>query len=151
MKEVKQNSPITHWKYQKSENWKRYIEAYISGIQIICIGAYTLTFDSLWGLRQSYMYVRVGTESKFAKLHGRVGPWKSRLFWALKQLEQSENYLGPKKSRLSLPNLFNAQLMSLPRIKIIRDMRHIKNRFIGNFMQMRTEWLFQNTNTHSGA
>ena len=26
--------------------------------------------------------------------------------------------------------------------------RHIINRFIGNFMQMRTEWLFQGQNTH---
>ena len=28
---------------------------------------------------------------------GRVGPWKSRLFGALKQLERSESCLGPKK------------------------------------------------------
>ena len=37
----------------------------------------------------------------------RVGPWKSRLFWALKQLEQSEICLCPKKSRLSWHNPSN--------------------------------------------
>ena len=41
-----------------------------------------------------------------------------------------------------------AQVISLPRSKIIRGKRHIKNRFSGYFMQMRTEWLFQGPNTH---
>ena len=66
---------------------------------------------------------------------GRVRPWKSRLFWAQKSLD----FHGP-----TLPM---AQVTLLPLRKFIRGKRHIKNTFIGNFMQMRTEWLFEAPNS----
>ena len=37
-----------------------------------------------------------------------------------------------------------------PGPSVIRAKRHIINRFIGNFMPMRTEWLFQGPNSCSG-
>jgi hypothetical protein len=52
---------------------------------------------------------------------GRGGPWKSRLFWALKWHEWSECHLGQKKSRFSLPTPSNAPSTAY---------RAIKNRYI---------------------
>ena len=94
---------------------------------------------------------------RWGEIHYK-GHWKG---WAMKV----ETFLGPETTRakrvlfgpkkvgtfmaqhfhgLTLPM---AQVMPLPRIKIIRGKRHKKIRFIGNFMQMRTEWLFQGPKT----
>jgi len=47
----------------------------------------------------------------------RVGPWKSRFFWAQIALASLELFQGPKKSQLSLSNPSRGTpIMSLPRI-----------------------------------
>ena len=69
---------------------------------LICI---KLPMNLFFYLALALMILKRGKD--FTRAIGRVGPWKSRLFWALKQLEQSESCLGPKKLRLSWPNPSN--------------------------------------------
>ncbi len=65
---------------------------------------------------------------------GRGGPWKLRLFGALKWHEWSECHLGPKKSRFSGPTPSNAPSNDVTFLKTIKYKRYKNNWYIGSFM-----------------
>jgi len=62
---------------------------------------------------------------------------KVEIFWALKQLKQSERCLGSKKSRISWPNPSNCPSNFFgPQQNHKGQAPYKKNWFIGNFMQL---------------